>query len=143
MTLFAAAREGLARARWLEGAEVVVADDLELDPVEVEFVAALAAALPVRVLRRALPPSLRPASFRGRLAARGVAEADWSDTPLAPLAPPPPPASLVACARGSSRRAAGTASRRTTARSSSSPHPARRPRCGRSPGGCCARPPAA
>jgi RecB family exonuclease len=94
-TLFAAAREGLARARWLEGAEVVVADDLELDPVEVEFVVALAAALPVRVLRRALPPSLRPASFRGRLAARGVAEADWSDTPLAPLAPPSPPASLV------------------------------------------------
>ena len=100
MTLFAAAREGLARARWLEGAEVLVADDLELDPVEAEFVAALAAALPVRVLRRALPPSLRPASFRGRLAARGVAEVDWSDTPLAPLAPPPPPASLAAPARG-------------------------------------------
>ena len=99
-TLFAAAREGLARARWLEGAEVVVADDLELDPVEVEFVVALAAALPVRVLRRALPPSLRPASFRGRLAARGVAEADWSDTPLAPLAPPSPPASLVRLREG-------------------------------------------
>lgn len=99
-TLFAAAREGLSRARWLEGAEVVVADDLELDPVEVEFVAALAAAMPVRVLRRALPPSLRPASFRGRLAARGVAEADWGDTPLAPLAPPPPPASLVRLREG-------------------------------------------
>ena len=79
---------------------MLVADDLELDPVEVEFVAALAAALPVRVLRRALPPSLRPASFRGRLAARGVAEVDWSDTPLAPLAPPPPPASLVRLREG-------------------------------------------
>jgi RecB family exonuclease len=99
-TLLAAAREGLRRARWLEGAEVVVADDLELDPVEVEFVVALAAVLPVRVLRRALPPSLRPASFRGRLAARGVAEADWSDTPLAPLAPPSPPASLVRLREG-------------------------------------------
>ncbi|HYN05109.1 MAG TPA: PD-(D/E)XK nuclease family protein [Vicinamibacteria bacterium] len=99
-TLFAAAREGLARARWLEGAEVLVADDLELDVVEAEFVAALAAALPVRVLRRALPPSLRPASFRGRLATRGVAEVDWSDTPLAPLAPPPLPASLARLREG-------------------------------------------
>ncbi len=94
-TLFAAAREGLSRARWLEGAEVVVADDLELDPVEIDFVAALAAAHPVRVLKRALPPSLRPESFRGRLAGRGVAEVEWSDTPLAPLAPEAePPASL-------------------------------------------------
>jgi RecB family exonuclease len=94
VTIFAAAREGISRARWLEGAEVIVADDLELDPVEVEFVAALAAALPVRVLRRALPASLREASFRGRLAARGVAEAPWSETPLAPLASTEPPASL-------------------------------------------------
>ncbi len=93
-TLLAAAREQIPRARWLEGADVVVADDLELDPAEIELVAALAAAFPVRVLRRALPPSLRPASFRGRLAARGVAEAEWSETPLAPLAPPEPPASL-------------------------------------------------
>jgi ATP-dependent helicase/nuclease subunit B len=95
VTLFAAAREGLSRARWLEGATVLVTDDLELDPVEAEFVAALAAALPVRVLRRPLPPSMRAASFRGRLAARGVTEVDWSDTPLAPLAPPPPPASIA------------------------------------------------
>jgi RecB family exonuclease len=93
-TLFAAAREGLARARWLEEAEVLVVDDLELDPVAAAFVAALAAARPVRVLRRALPPSLRAASFRGLLAAHGVAEADWTETPLAPLAPPSPPAAL-------------------------------------------------
>jgi RecB family exonuclease len=94
VTLLAAAREGIPHARWLEGADIVVADDLELDPAETELVAALAAAFPVRVLRRALPPSLRPASFRGRLAARGVAEAEWSETPLAPLAPPAPPAAL-------------------------------------------------
>jgi RecB family exonuclease len=93
-TLFAAAREGLAGARWLEGAEVLVADDLELEPVEMELVVALAAAHPVRVLKRALPPSLRPESFRGRLAGRGVAEAEWSETPLAPIAPAGPPASL-------------------------------------------------
>jgi len=90
-TLLAAAVEGISRARWLEGAEVIIADDLELDPVEVDFVAALAAVLPVRVLRRALPPSLRAASFRGRLAARGVSEVDWSETLLAPLVPVAPP----------------------------------------------------
>ena len=94
VTLMAAAHGALARARWLEGASVLVTDDLELDPAEVELVVALAAAFPVRILRRPLPASLRPASFRGRLAARGVAEADWSETLLAPLAPPEPPASL-------------------------------------------------
>jgi RecB family exonuclease len=93
-TVFAAAREGLRQARWLDGADVIVVDDLELDPVEAEFVAALAAVHPVRVLRRALPPSLRGASFRGRLAGSGVAEVDWSASPLAPVAPPPPPPSL-------------------------------------------------
>ena len=79
---------------------MVVTDDLELDAVEAEFVAALAAVLPVRVLRRALPPSLRPASFRGRMASRGVTEADWTDTPLAPLAPAPPPSSLLRLREG-------------------------------------------
>ena len=34
---------------------MIVADDLELDPIEVEFVAALAALVSVRVLKRALP----------------------------------------------------------------------------------------
>ena len=68
VAILAAAREGLARARWLEGAEVLIADDLELEPDEIELVEALAARFPVRVLRRALPPSLRLQSFRGRLA---------------------------------------------------------------------------
>jgi len=90
-----AAREGLSSARWLEGAEVLIADDLELEPDEVELIGALAARFPVRVLRRALPPSLRLHSFRGRLAAHGVREADWAETPLAAAAPPEPPASLV------------------------------------------------
>jgi RecB family exonuclease len=95
VTILAAAREGLTRARWLEGAEVLIADDLELEPDEVEFIGALAARFMVRVLRRALPPSLRLQSFRGRLAAHGVREADWAETPLAAAAPPEPPASLV------------------------------------------------
>jgi RecB family exonuclease len=94
VTVFAAAGEGIRGARWLDGADVIVVDDLELDAVEAEFVAALAAVRPVRVLRRALPPSLRGASFRHRLAGSGVAEVDWSASPLASVAPPPPPPSL-------------------------------------------------
>ena len=74
---------------------MLIADDLELEPDEVELVEALAARFPVRVLRRALPPSLRLHSFRGRLAAHGVREAAWAETPLAAAAPAEPPASLV------------------------------------------------
>ncbi|HXY42291.1 MAG TPA: PD-(D/E)XK nuclease family protein [Vicinamibacteria bacterium] len=95
VALYAAAREALRAARWLAGAWVVIPEDLELEPVAEEFVTALAAALPTVILRRPLPPSLRPASFRGRVASRGIGEADWSATRLAPLAPPPPPASLL------------------------------------------------
>ena len=94
VTLVAAAREGLASARWLDDADVLVADDLELDPNEAEMVAALAAVRPTRVLRRALPPSLRPSAFRAVMAGRGVSEVAWSETPLAPLAPPEPPPAL-------------------------------------------------
>jgi len=94
VTLVAAAREGLASARWLDDAEVIVADDLELDPNEAELVAAIAAARPTRILRRALPPSLRPGAFRTLMAGRGVSEADWSDTPLAALAPGDAPPAL-------------------------------------------------
>ena len=95
VAILAAAHEGLANARWLEGAEILIADDLELEPDEIELIAGLAARFPVRVLRRALPPSLRLHSFRGRLLAQGVREADWAETPLAAAAPPEPPASLV------------------------------------------------
>jgi RecB family exonuclease len=100
VAILAAAREGLAHARWLEGAEVVIADDLELEPDELELVGALAERFPVRVLRRPLPPSLRSSSFRGRLAARGVREADWAETPLAAAAPPEPAAPLVRLREG-------------------------------------------
>ena len=108
VALLAAAREGLAQARWLEGAEVLVADDLELDPVELDFVTALAQVFPVRVLARELPPSLRPASFRGRLLARGVREIGWGETTFAPLAPPPTTASLERLRRGLFEPPAGT-----------------------------------
>ena len=90
VTLIAAAREGLERARWLDGAYVLIADDLELEPDEIELVKALAARVPVHVLRRPLPPSLRQYSFRGLLVEHGVREVAWSETPLAAAAPPEP-----------------------------------------------------
>ena len=104
MTLIAAAREGLERARWLDGAYVLIVDDLELEPDEIELVKALAARVPVHVLRRPLPPSLRLYSFRGLLAEHGVREVAWAETPLAAAAPPEPGGRSSACAKGSSSR---------------------------------------
>ena len=100
VSLIAAAREGLARARWLDGALVLIADDLELEPDEIELVKALAARLPVQVLRRPLPPSLRQLSFRGLLAEHGVREVAWSETPLAAAAPPEPGPALARLREG-------------------------------------------
>jgi ATP-dependent helicase/nuclease subunit B len=92
-TLLRAARERLGEARWLDGAEALVADDLELEPLEWALLDALAARLPVRTLDRERPPGLRPGSFADRGGTR-LRSAAWSDTPLAALAPPPPPAGL-------------------------------------------------
>jgi ATP-dependent helicase/nuclease subunit B len=93
-TLFRAARAHLREARWLEGAEVLVVDDLELDGVERALVAALAARFPVRLLARDRPAALRASGFAGWAPGHGIREAQWSETALAPLAPPPPPAAL-------------------------------------------------
>ena len=94
-TILAAAREELARAPLLAEAEILLVDDIELEPDELALLAALAEVRPVRVLRRPLPPSLRPGSLRAELAARGVPEVEWAETPLAALAPREPPASLL------------------------------------------------
>jgi len=93
-TLFRAAREHLGAARWLEGAEVLVVDDLELDAVERRLVAALAARFPVRRLRRSRPRALRVSGFAGWAATQGIREVGWEETPLAAIAPPPSPAGL-------------------------------------------------
>jgi len=95
VALVAAAREGLVSARWLEGASVLIADDMELEPDEIELVLALAERLPVRVLRRALPPALRRQSLRARLAAASVPEVDWAESELQAAAPPAPPPALA------------------------------------------------
>jgi ATP-dependent helicase/nuclease subunit B len=90
-TVLRAARDAVGSARWLTGTDLVVVEDLELDPLERELVEALGRALPVRMLRRTLPPSLRTGSFREWAHGRGFREVPWEDTPLAPLAPPAPP----------------------------------------------------
>jgi ATP-dependent helicase/nuclease subunit B len=93
-TLFRAARDHLSATRWLEGAEILVVDDLELDAVEGRLLSALAARFPVRLLRRLRPPAIRAAGFAGWAAAHGLHEVEWKDTPLAAVAPPPAPAAL-------------------------------------------------
>ena len=93
-TLFRAAREHLAAARWLEGAEVLVVEDLELDAVERRLMAALAARFPVRRLRCSRPQALRVSGFAGWAATQGIREVGWEETPLAAIAPPPSPAGL-------------------------------------------------
>ncbi len=87
-TLFRAARERLADAHWLEGAEVLVVDDLELDAVERALVAALAERFPVRQLARTRPDALRASGFAQWAGAHGIRETTWAQTSLAPIAPP-------------------------------------------------------
>lgn len=92
--LLRAAREQVGRAAWLAGAELLVVEDLETNPLERELLAALARAFPVRRLAHARPPSLLDGSFEAWCQAHGVASVEWQATPLAPLAPPAPAASL-------------------------------------------------
>jgi ATP-dependent helicase/nuclease subunit B len=94
-TLFRAAREHLAEARWLEGAEILVADDLELDAVERRLLAALAARFPVRRIGRVRPPAIQASGFAGWAAVNGIREVEWKETALAAIAPSPPPAALA------------------------------------------------
>ncbi len=94
-TILRTARDAVGTTRWLQAAEVLVVEDLELDTLEREFIGALAQALPVRILRRALPPSLRASSFRGWATRHGIAETAWEETPLVPLRPPAAPPGLV------------------------------------------------
>lgn len=93
-TLLQAARENLESARWLEGAEVLIADDLELDLREREFVAALARVRPARLVARERPAGLGASSFAAWAAGHGVAEVPLEQTVLAGLAPRAAPSSL-------------------------------------------------
>ena len=93
-TLFRAAREHLDEARWLEGAEILILDDLELDAVERTLLAALAARFTVRRIRRVRPHAIHASGFAGWAAVKGIGEVEWKDTALAPIAPSPAPAAL-------------------------------------------------
>ena len=94
-TILRAARLHLPQARWLQGAEVLVVDDLELDGLEAAFMEDLGRTVPVRLLRHDRPAGLRPGSFAAWAAARGLTDLAVTDTILAPLAPPPAPAALA------------------------------------------------
>jgi len=99
-TLLSAAVDALGGAHWLSDADVLILDDLELDPIERDFVQALARVRPVHILRRDLPRELGRSSFRAWAAGHGIEERDAADTRLAPLAPPPPPEGLARLRRG-------------------------------------------
>jgi RecB family exonuclease len=86
-TLLRAARERLPLARWLDGAEALVASEMELEPLEWELVEALAARIPVRFVARERPTGLAAGSFAARAAAAGLHPATARDTVLAPLEP--------------------------------------------------------
>ena len=94
-TVLRAASAALDRAPWLTGAEILIVDDLELDEREKEFLTAVARRFPVRMLRRDVPASLAPSSFRTWGRGIGIVEVEWSESLLAPLAPPQPPAASV------------------------------------------------
>lgn len=89
-TVLRAAAGALPRAPWLEGAEILIVDDLELDEREKEFLAAVARRFQVSVLRREQPPSLAPSSFRTWARDHGIAEVEWKETVFAELAPRDP-----------------------------------------------------
>jgi hypothetical protein len=95
-TILAAAARHVGEARWLADAEVLVTEDLELDPAERAFLEALARTVAVRRIEQAPPPpSLASAGFAAWADGQGIAPVAWSDTLLRPLAPPAPPPGLA------------------------------------------------
>jgi RecB family exonuclease len=84
--LAAAAAAEAGRAAWLRECEVLVTGDLEPRGAEKAFLAALAAARPVRRLSSPLPRGLRDRSFGAWAAQQRIPEAGIAETILAPLA---------------------------------------------------------
>ena len=110
-TVLRAAAGHAGQAKWLEGARVLVMDELELGPAEREFLASLARTMPVERLARHLPPGLEARLLRdlGRepVAPGSSPRRDRLCTPGTSVAPggaaPPPRAAL----RSPRRRAGG------------------------------------
>jgi RecB family exonuclease len=93
-TLFRAAREHLGQAAWLEGAEILVVDDLDIDAGEAALLAALGERCPLRRLARPRPSALRAGSFTDWAERHHAPAVPWANSPLAPLAPPEPAPAL-------------------------------------------------
>ena len=95
-TVLASAARHVGDAKWLADADVLIVDDLELDPAERAFVAALSRSVRVRRLEQTeAPPQLATSGFAAWADAQGIDIAPWTDTLLAPLAPPPVPEGLA------------------------------------------------
>ncbi len=94
-TLLAAAKENLSTTAWLRGAAVVLVDDLELAPLEQDFLSSLARALSVRRLDRPRPAALASSSSSSWAEAHGISPIAWNDTVLAPIASPAPAPALT------------------------------------------------
>jgi RecB family exonuclease len=90
-TLLRTAAERIDQADWLRGAEVVIVDELELAPVEADFLAALARRLPTRRLARASPHGLSEGSFTAWAETNGIAVTSPNGTVLAPIQATAPP----------------------------------------------------
>jgi RecB family exonuclease len=75
----------VAGTRWLAGAQVLVVDELELDPLEREFLAALGKAVPLSFVERRRPPGLVASSFGAWAEPAGLARVEAGATLLAPL----------------------------------------------------------
>ena len=85
-----------ARARWLQDAEVLIVGDLEPSGTEKAFLAALAAARPVRRLDHDVPAGLRAHSFGAWAERHGIGATRRSrETVLAPLATPDVPPAIA------------------------------------------------
>jgi RecB family exonuclease len=95
VTLLRTAARHLHEARWLEGARILIVDELELAPVEKEFVRALSRLFTVHLLEAERPPSLHVTSFAAWAAGQGVRSLPAEQTVLGPLVPPPVPAGLA------------------------------------------------
>ena len=99
-TVLRAAAGHATRAKWLEGARLLVMDDLELGPAERELLASLAKTFPVEHLARHVPPGLRRGSFGAWTDSVSLPARSLADTAFAPLAPPLPPPALLRLREG-------------------------------------------
>ncbi len=93
-TILRTAAAHLAQATWLRGTRVVIVEDLELESLERDFVAALARSFPVVRVEREVSKPLLARSFGIWAASQGIVSVPWETTPLGPIAPPEPHAGL-------------------------------------------------